>query len=618
MKFKMSGTDENNTSSLAPGVLDSLSDSTLSGAAAPSDFATTAAAPDFVLDNPNASSFEAPEQAAGQSPSAPAYAASTSNEHTFNEPTSERNDAISLPPLPIATRKQSSGFVQGVLLGIVLPILAGAFYLQYANQDFKVKMPGETDVDFQLPKDTDNDQTRTPAARITIPPPLELQSKLSPEVSAATVASRSAHGSAAQGPLKIVLDSNGVMISPFSVELDENGDEVTRVEVDRHLPNIAMGEFEYVQSLKLFNLPLSPANGFTSSGPARPFAFSDAEKKRILDLRAAAPEIKDAIQHSESITVSRSQKPVCASDALDGSPADSEGFTELRWLRSASFVLDVIGEKLADKATEKVSIQKRIGETLLKWAKTYKPSGSAISDLPLLDALVAYDHVRSSFNSSEQNVIDDFFKQLVDAQFTKVKSLRNYGVEHAAHTRFAMSVGNVTGSPTYQYYGQVRYQQHLEFSPLSALESFGEKEVAEFSQLLQAALVLERAHSAAYQNPRMIRSTDLLLNRSQATPQLRLETLAVAAYFRQELYSVLPETAKLAGVSSSRFGTSEGAILAAIRKPTSSFALRVNLQGRTPTSAIPGTTNGAPASVLSRSPQIPTQLPQKQSPKPTH
>lgn len=472
---------------------------------------------------------------------------------------------------------RKSGLVRGLMTAISVPLIAGAGYLAFSGNDVHLELlTGTKPLQLQTaPPDPIGEAIRKPAAHVALPkpPPVE-DTTPATEVTIATVAHDTATsvtvtdpitGSITKTtpasfsgptPLKIVLDHKGEMISPLSSELDENGNEVVRIEPEAKLGPLALGEFTGATTLSSRPTP----SGFSAIGPARPFTFTEAERRRIIQLRNTAPEIKSALGNDERIALGRTMYTPFATAVLGGS---DNALTELHWMRAASVTRDISGDR---------SFQKRLLETIKAWATTYHPSGSALTDLPLLDALYAYDQVRHLWSTSEQADLDKFFTSLIDAQFSKISSQKVYGIEHAAHVRFATAVAYVTGSGTLQAYAQNRFKDHIENSKLSTLDSLGNDDVIALGHLLEAAVIFDRAGVTVYQNPKLGSAIDAMLALSQTPAAKLLETMAVAAYFRQDLYRSLPAAAAAAGVAGSRFGTSEGAMLAAIRKPTSVLA----------------------------------------------
>lgn len=454
--------------------------------------------------------------------------------------------------------KANAALIRGLLIAFSIPFIAGSVYLMTSEKEINIEiLRPEKPAALQTINEPAGDATRKPAQHVALPKPA-VDVAVIPEVSVASLASSSTAShdpSSAAAPLKIVLNYNGEVISPFSVELDENGYEVLRTEPEQHLTFLSMGAFETAKSISSVTVP----SGFTTAGPSRPFTLTELERRRILQLRDSAIEIRAAIQSYEKAAYARLQTSPNASPVLSNGPDSVDALAELRWLRAASFTRDVSGDR---------SVEKRLLETLKLWAKTYTPAGTAVAELPLLDALYAYDQIRHLWSTGDQVAIDKFFRDVVDAQFVKIKLEKSYNIEHAAHVRFALAVGYVTGNGSMQYYGQEQFKNHVQNSNLSMMDSYGHEEVMTVGHLLQSAFVLERANSNFYQMPKLNRTVDILMSSSQTTRIKLLETMAVAAYFRQDLYRSLPAAALAAGVAGSRFGTSEGAVLAAIRKPT--------------------------------------------------
>ena len=479
--------------------------------------------------------------------------------------------------------RAKSALLRGLAVAVLLPLIGGGVYLfttdkYVANHSTEKVMPVPIEA-MSEPVDVD----RKPVIREALPKPapidgvaltdgttstaLEIQKGQHTEIPQPVVESK---------PLILVFNYNGDLVSPFSAELDENGVEVSRIEPAQHFAFLPMGAFEDAKTIA----SVQPPANFITQGSSRPFAFTEIERRRIIQLRQSAIEIQTAVISSERVAQSRAGKEPVAVKSLAGSSESVEALEELQWLRAASFARDISSD-----VSGHVLIEKRLLETLKIWAKTYRPSGSALAEVPLLDALYAYDQVRHLWSTLDQVQIDGFFKDLVEAQFSKIKLEKTYSLEHAAHVRFALAVAYVTGSAPMQFYAQEQFKNHVQNSPLGTMGSLGHNEVLTVGHLLHAAFVLERSNSMIYRNAKLNRAVDVLVTASQTTRSRLLETMAVAAYFRQDLYAGLRAAALAAGVSGSRFGTNEGALLAAIRKPTSILGTASGLE-RMP-SAVP-------------------------------
>ncbi len=384
--------------------------------------------------------------------------------------------------------------------------------------------------------------------------------------------------------LKITLNSNGKMESPFSLELDENGFEVSRKELGDNaffLPSIPRGVFETATSISSAQIP----DDFKNLAQVRPFALTEAERNRITIIRQRAPELNRWIVSTLDFSNSRNRVAQVAVESFTSFKFEAmkaSALTELKWIQSASFARDLNSDR---------TVEKRLLDTMMLWAKTYKPSGSAIDDRPLMDAAEAYGNIRHLWSSTDQNLIDGFFTGLVEAQFTRMKSHKFFDEAHAAHVRFALIVGLVTDNRALQLHGITQYKLHVERSPIFKMESFGTTEVRTLEHLLRSAYALDRSENFDYRHMNLSRAVTVLSGASQSSPkEERINTLALGAYFRPDLYPRLAALTVQTGTLNSRFGMSDGALIAALRRPTSS--LDPSASGRQPS-------------------QVPTKLPPK-------
>lgn len=469
--------------------------------------------------------------------------------------------------------KTKSDVIRGLLIALAFPLIAGAIYLAVSGQSLRI--PGITDEEPAAKPATTGSTAnpsaldRQPAANATLPSILPLE--VAPTPPAITTVDRDGHGSTSEAvvpqPLKLEFDSNGQLVSPYTVELNENGDEVARTEqLDRmvFLAPLPLGPFESASKLSKAEVPSS----FTLAPQARPFVFSDDERKRVASLRAIAPEVKKYLDESDALSSSRLSM---ANQAVESFTPDAkltqvridDMFTELRWMRAATISRDISGDR---------NVERRLLESLMLLARTYKPTGSPITELPLLDALFAYDHVRHLFRTPDQTTIDGFFRDIVDAQFTRMKFEKTYTELHAAHVLFALSVGSVIQNKAFELHGLTQYKFHIDNSKALAHDSYGPEVVRTMNALLHSAYVIERSGTNAYQSARLNQAVNVLFTASQAESKTYLlRTMGVAAYFRPDLYPNLAAQTRAAGIPNSRFGTGEGALLAASRHANASL-----------------------------------------------
>lgn len=469
--------------------------------------------------------------------------------------------------------QSKSETVRMILIALAVPIIAGAGYLAVSGQTLVIPwLNAENEAPRpQKPKSIAAQAAidRAPAAKTALPEILPLEVPAAPPgiTTIGEDGHRTTNETAAPRLLTVELDSNGIMISPFTVELNENGDEVGRTELaDQmvYLPALPLGAFESATVLSKAEVPSS----FTSDSKARTFVFSDEERRRVAGLRAVAPEVKKYLDASDALSTSRLSTATQTVESFTAGPQLPQSriddmYIELKWMRAASLARDLSGDR---------SVERRLMDSLMSLAKTYKPSGRPLLEMPLLDAVDAYDHVRHLWRTPDQAIIDGFFSDVVDAQFTRLKSQKVYNEVHATHILFALSVGYVIQNSAFQLHGITQYRNHIEHSQMFTHDSFGPEEVLAMSSLLRAAWVLERSGSLAYQNAKLNQAIPTLFTLSQADSKLTLlKTLGFAAYFRADLYPLLAQASRNAGVLNSRFGSGEGAILAASRRATASL-----------------------------------------------
>jgi hypothetical protein len=484
--------------------------------------------------------------------------------------------------------KSKSETVRVILIALAVPMIAGAIYLAVSGQSLNI--PGLTpESDETMPPSSqtaalESTGDRSPAAKATLPAILPLE--VAPQPPGIAIVTQDGHGttneSAAPQTLKIVLDSNGIMVSPYSVELDENGDEVARTELrDRlvYLPSLPLGQFESAPVLSKAEVPST----YTNNSQNRVFVFSEEERRRVAGLRAVAPEVKKYLNEEDSLSTSRLSIATQSVVSFTAGPNLQQAriddmYAELKWMRAASLARDISGDR---------SVERRLMDSLMALAKTYKPTGSPVTELPLLDALFAYDHVRHLWRTPDQAIIDGFFRDIVDMQFTRIKSEKVYTEVHAAHVLFALSVGYVIQNSAFQLHGITQYKAHIERSKLFSLESYGPEDVRTLNALLRSAYVIERSGNLYYQSVKLYQAAGTLATASQAETKLYLlKTLGVAAYFRPDLYPHLAALTRNAGIANSRFGSGEGALLAASRHATASL-LPSSAINRLPTNTVP-------------------------------
>lgn len=467
-------------------------------------------------------------------------------------------------------RSQTNSYsVKALLITMGIPLVAGAAYLIHLKQE----------VQLEKTSSSKSELTKIEVLNAAYREPV-LANPVT-HASQTTVPSREAAIAPTPGPIKIELDSEGKMISPFSLVLDENGNEESRKEIEETyvlLPPLPLGEFEKVKILSDANI----TKGFAMRTESRPFIYSDAERLRLTLLRASAPEIKRVFELIQAFATSRMQISPLAVESFEDPRIDSKliasAQSELAWTTAAAFVREIHGDQSAER---------RLIETIKLWVATYKPTGNAKAELPFMDLLIAYSYIRHLLGAPDQVMIDDFFKSMINAQFTRLKAHKVYDANHAAHVYCVIAVGYVIDNSAFQLHGQTQFKFHIEHSKALKQDSYGTETVETLKHLFGAAYVLERAGTLEYQNVNLQRAAAILATASQSQPPtLLVEAVARAAYFRGDLYGTLPTLARGAGLLDSRFGTHGGAILAAIRKPTLSLVPNSQVN-RSPTSLPP-------------------------------
>lgn len=469
-----------------------------------------------------------------------------------------------------AKRAQSnSELVRGLLIAMAIPLSAGAVYLLLSGQDVRIE-----------------GLTSSPVAAAPVPNAASVSATLPPPIGAEIVPTGNPHGSTAivAGPtnpvdrtiatsgsslepqeLKLELDSSGQLKSPYTVVLDENGREVSRKEFSEFamfLPLLPLGPFEGAKTLSTAEVPAD----FSPKQQVRPFVYSEIEHRRLAALRATAPEIRRAIDNLTSLSSSRMTMSPAAVESFSDSrlqAAAENAKIELRWLKAAAVTRDLLGDRTPER---------RLVDSLLTWARTYKPSGDAVAELPLLDAVYAYNSVRHLYRTPDQAEIDAFFKQIIDLQFIRQKSNKVYNESHAAHILMTAAVGYVIENSAFQLHAITQYKYHVEKSLELKQSAPGDDEVKSLASLLETAYIFDRAGMLDYRSPQLHAASAAMVAHGKTTDPLRLvDAVASAAYFDPTFYRRLITISAQAGVTGTRFGTDNGAFKAALRKPTSSL-----------------------------------------------
>lgn len=474
----------------------------------------------------------------------------------------------------VAKRAQiNSELIRGLLVAMAIPLAAGAAYLLLSGQE--VRIEGLT-TNAGGANSSQTSQAHTPAVKATLPAPIgaeivptgNMQGTLPVVATSANPVDRgiaAANTPAQPRELKIELDEEGKLKSPYIVELDEEGREVSRKEFEEYamfLPPLPLGPYDGVKTLSTSPVPAD----FIVKMQVRPFAYSEEENRRLGPLRSTAPEIRRALDNATSQASARmTSSPGAVENFYDQryTTTYQNAMLELRWMKSAAIARDLLGDRTAER---------RLTESVLLWARTYKPNGDAIMDLPLLDAVYAYNNIRHLYRTPDQTLIDDFFRRIVDVQFIRQKSNKLYNESHTAHILMAAAVGYVVDNSAFQQHAILQYKYHVEKSPQLMQIAPGDEEVNSLRNLLEAAYIFDRVGVLEYRSERFHKAVLAMAANGKTDPAMLLvSTVASAAYFDPTLYARLGALSVQAGLTGTRFGTDEGALKAAVRKPTSSL-----------------------------------------------
>jgi hypothetical protein len=232
------------------------------------------------------------------------------------------------------------------------------------------------------------------------------------------------------------------------------------------------------------------------------------------------------------------------------------------WIQSATQTANIFGDQTFDK---------RLGEALGLWTKTYKTTGEASKESPLAVLIRSYSYLRPNLNEDARKEHDDFFRGLIDTEALDNRNFSTVGALHARHAMHALAVGFVIDDPGLQYYGLKTYQDHLRYARWTRQNTFSASDIETVENVLEAAFILERSGLALQRSEVLHIALEALFS-SQQEPSMQLVQCAgLAAYFRPEFYSKLATMAVAAKIPNSRFGSGQSAILAAIRKPSSTL-----------------------------------------------
>lgn len=467
--------------------------------------------------------------------------------------------------------KKNSELVRGILIAIAIPLVAGAAYLVYSGKDLNFTSTASVE---QPPATTEGD--RNPATSATLPvvqvdatPVVKTTVSLNDVASTALPLNPTTESGSKQ--LSIVLDENGVMTSPFSVELDEEGQEVARLEFKDYiafLPPLPLGPYEKVRSLKdarpseEFLKMLSAANGKTV------YKYDADEIRRFALLRGQAPEVRTMLEIYDVVARSQLGKQPIAVDSFRSSTASPlqhrAADTDLRWLEPTLVLSQAVGANSYDA---------RLKEAVLEWVKTYKPSGRIEEDIRMSKVAMAFEVVQSQMTREEVEKCMAFFLNLADIQFIQMKAHKLYDPAHAFHVDFMATLGAATKDPRILHYTAIQYGYHIERSPIFKLNAFDREHFQIMAALLNTTFIFDRLGLKFFQNQvgthSLAHGISILLNSSSTEGRDDyVRALAAAAYFDPTVY---PTLSAVSPDRTNRFATTHGTTLAALRKPTTSL-----------------------------------------------
>lgn len=385
------------------------------------------------------------------------------------------------------------------------------------------------------------------------------QTAATPETAAtSTTASRAPSG--LRYPIKLRLDALGRLVSPYSVVLDAEGQEVNRLERDEALSQLPL-------------LPSgTPPAGYNANENSNQISYGDIDRRRMAALVARAPELKTALTRNDALVSKRLNLPTTAvvslapSNLLGSEARRLDAIRDLEWMRAAALAMVVNGDRQPVRRTE---------ELLKQWASIYQPSGDAIAELPILDLVIAYDVVRGAMSDADRNSVEGMLAAVVDAQLVKFKNARTYDLWHAAHTRMSLAIGFTIRKAAFQFHGSTQFERHIVGSSLMRKLEFDTDDVRRMTQLLESAILLDRSNmknvAQALQAPLDLDSGMRLLLTDRALDDRAelIDAFNAAVYFKPEY---LPNLVRLAGASGTRFGTDTAVIRSAIRRPDSSVS----------------------------------------------
>jgi hypothetical protein len=464
--------------------------------------------------------------------------------------------------------KKNSELIRGLLLAVAIPLVVGAGYLILSGADLSFRQTLMPDLAVET-----TEPARAPATSATLPvvqvdatPAVKTTLTLS-QIASTSLPNQPTSGSKTK-PLAIVLDENGNMTSPFSAELDGEGNEVARLEFKDYVTFLAplpLGHYENVKTLR----EARPTDEFLRLTTNKNVYKYDAEEvRRFSLLRGQAQEVRSLLEIYEAVARSRMGIQPIAIDSFSGysaSPAQLEAATnDLKWLEPTIVLSQAIGTNFYDA---------RLKETVLEWVKNYKPSGIVTEDIRLAKVAMAFEVIQHLMNAEEVEKCKEFFLRLADTQFIQMKAHKLYDPTHAFHIDFMATLGAATKDPRILQYAAIQYGFHIERSPIFKLGAFDRDHFQIIGALLNTTFIFDRLGFTFFQNQNgqqsLLHGISIVLNSSPNEGQRDyIQALAAAGYFEPAVY---PALSKASLDRTNRFGTTHGTTLAALRKPTTSL-----------------------------------------------
>lgn len=476
--------------------------------------------------------------------------------------------------------KKKSELIRGLLIAVAIPLVVGAGYLVISGADLSFQQTLMSDQNVET-----TDPARAPATSATLPVvQVDATPVIKNSVSLSDVASSllptQPLPEATAKPLAMVLDENGIMTSPFSAELDENGNEVARLEFKDYVAFLAplpLGPYEKVGSLRearpteeflaMWNESLKSDPSSTAS-TKNVFKLSPDDIRRFSLLRGQAQEVRSLLEIYEVVARAQMGKQPIAIDSFSSftaPPSQHEAAAkDLNWLESTILLSQAIGTNAYDA---------RIKDTVLEWVKTYKPSGVVNEDIRLARVAMAFEVIQHQLSPEEVEKCKDFFLRLADAQYIQMKAHKLYDPTHAFHIYLMASLGAATKDLRILQYVTTQYSFHIERSPIFKLSAFDREHFQIMAALLNTTVLFDRLGLRFFQNQKgqqsLLHGISIALNSSpNEGPRDYIQMLMPAAYFEPAVY---PALAKASQDRLNRFGTTHGTTLAILRKPTTSL-----------------------------------------------